>query len=284
MTLIEYRSYFRQKLSYLYKVEESDDLLKRIIRAYFNWEPVKFGLEPNYVLSKKEEEYLNSAMKELKKEKPLQYILGFSSFMDLKFEVNTSVLIPRPETEELVEWIVSDQELIRSKEILDIGTGSGCIAITLKHLRPRLHVSALDVSAKAIEVAENNGRNNSVKVQFHQADILTKKNWITSLDIIVSNPPYVLPSEKKQMKTNVIGYEPKLALFAPEDDPLLFYKKITEFAKQNLKSRGVLYFEINPIFVDELSLFLNENSFDSIEVRNDFLKRPRMVKALRSKK
>ena len=284
MTLIEYRSYFRQKLSYLYKVEESDDLLKRIIRAYFNWETVKFGLEPNYVLSKKEEEYLNSAMKELKKEKPLQYILGFSSFMDLKFEVNTSVLIPRPETEELVEWIVSDQELIRSKEILDIGTGSGCIAITLKHLRPRLHVSALDVSAKAIEVAENNGRNNSVKVQFHQADILTKKNWITSLDIIVSNPPYVLPSEKKQMKTNVIGYEPKLALFAPEDDPLLFYKKITEFAKQNLKSRGVLYFEINPIFVDELSLFLNENSFDSIEVRNDFLKRPRMVKALRSKK
>ena len=262
MTLIEYRSYFRQKLSYLYKVEESDDLLKRIIRAYFNWEPVKFGLEPNYVLSKKEEEYLNSAMKELKKEKPLQYILGFSSFMDLKFEVNTSVLIPRPETEELVEWIVSDQELIRSKEILDIGTGSGCIAITLKHLRPRLHVSALDVSAKAIEVAENNARNNSVKVQFHQADILTKKNWITSLDIIVSNPPYVLPSEKKQMKTNVIGYEPKLALFAPEDDPLLFYKKITEFAKQNLKSRGVLYFEINPIFVDELSLFLNENSFD----------------------
>jgi release factor glutamine methyltransferase len=284
MTLIEYKSYFRQKLSYIYKVEESDDLLKRIIKAYFNWEPVKFGLEPNYVISKKEEECLNSALKELKKEKPLQYILGFSLFMDLKFEVNTSVLIPRPETEELVEWIVSDEKLIRSKEVLDIGTGSGCIAITLKHLRSRLHVSALDISTKAIEVAENNARNNSVKVQFHQADILTKKNWITPLDIIVSNPPYVLPSEKKQMKTNVLGYEPKLALFAPEDDPLLFYKKITEFAKQNLKSRGALYFEINPIFVDELSLFLNENSFDSIEVRNDFHKLPRMVKALRGNK
>ena len=140
MTLIEYKSYFRQKLSYIYKVEESDDLLKRIIKAYFNWEPVKFGLEPNYVISKKEEECLNSPLEELKKEKPLQYILGFSSFMDLKFEVNTSVLIPRPETEELVEWIVSDEKLIRSKEVLDIGTGSGWMAITLKHLGSHLHV------------------------------------------------------------------------------------------------------------------------------------------------
>ena len=122
MTLIEYRSYFRLKLEFIYKVEESDDLLKRIIKAYFNWEPIKIGLEPNYVLSQKEEERLNLALNELKKEKPLQYILGNCSFMGLEFQVNSNVLIPRPETEELVQWIVNDEEIIQPKRVLDIGT------------------------------------------------------------------------------------------------------------------------------------------------------------------
>ena len=282
MTLIEYRSYFRLELKYIYKVEESDDLLKRIIKAYFNWEPIKIGLEPNYVLSQEEEERLNLALNELKKEKPLQYILGIGTFMGLEFQVNSNVLIPRPETEELVKWIVDDEETIRPKEVLDIGTGSGCVAVSLKHLRPHLQISALDVSEVALEVAENNAKINATDVEFYQTDILTKKDWGTPLDIIVSNPPYVLLSEKKQMKTNVLDYEPLLALFVPEEDPLLFYEKIIEFGKLNLKPRGVIYFEINPIFVNELSAFLRENGFDSVEVRSDFLERPRMIKAKKS--
>ena len=282
MTLIEYRSYFRLKLEFIYKVEESDDLLKRIIKAYFNWEPIKIGLEPNYVLSQKEEERLNLALNELKKEKPLQYILGNCSFMGLEFQVNSNVLIPRPETEELVQWIVNDEEIIQPKRVLDIGTGSGCVAVTLKHFLPHLQISALDISGEALKVAENNAQINATKVKFHQADILKKINWRTPLDIIVSNPPYVLPSEKKQMKTNVLNYEPLLALFVTEEDPLIFYKKIIEFAKHNLKQGGVIYFEINPIFVNELSAFLRENAFNSVEVRNDFLERPRMIRAKKS--
>tara|TARA_B100000767_G_scaffold274228_1_gene306575 strand:+ start:2371 stop:3219 length:849 start_codon:yes stop_codon:yes gene_type:complete len=282
MTLTEYRSYFRLKLEFIYKVEESDDLLKRLIRAYFNWEPVKIGLEPNYVLSQRERERLNIALNKLKKGKPIQYILGICSFMGLEFQVNSSVLIPRPETEELVQWIVNDEETIQSKEFLDIGTGSGCVAVSSKHLRPHLQISAIDVSVEALKVAENNAKINATNVQFYQADILTKKDWETPLDIIVSNPPYVLPSEKKQMKTNVLDYEPLLALFVPEEDPLLFYKKIIEFAKHNLSPRGAIYFEINPIFASELSAFLKENNFYSVEVRNDFLGHPRMIKAKKS--
>lgn len=282
MTLIEYRSYFRLKLEFICNVEESDDLLKRIIKAYFNWEPIKIGLEPNYVLSQKEEERLNLALNELKKEKPLQYILGNCLFMGLEFQVNSNVLIPRPETEELVQWIVNDEEIIQPKRVLDIGTGSGCIAVTLKHFLPHLQISAFDISGEALKVAENNAQINATKVKFHQVDILKKIDWRTPFDIIVSNPPYVLPSEKKQMKTNVLNYEPLLALFVTEEDPLLFYKKIIEFAKQNLKQGGVIYFEINPIFVNKLSAFLRENAFNSVEVRNDFLERPRMIRAKKS--
>ena len=282
MTLIEFRSYFRAQLKDVYVLEECDDFLKRLIQAYFKWEPIKIGLDPNYRLSLVEEEKLKLALIELKKERPLQYILGIAYFLDLELEVNAAVLIPRPETEELVHWILSDKDKLNPLTILDIGTGSGCIAISLKKTAQLWNVAALDVSEQALDVAHRNASKNEVSIQFHLEDILDKKQWLIPLDVIVSNPPYVVPSEKEQMLSNVLGYEPDLALFVPEEDPLLFYKRIIEFAHQNLKSSGALYFEINPIFVDELVTFFKKFTFDSVEVRNDYLNRPRMIKAIKS--
>lgn len=282
MTLIEFRSYFRAQLKDVYVLEECDDFLKRLIQAYFKWEPIKIGLDPNYRLSLVEEENLKLALIELKKERPLQYILGTAYFLDLELEVNTAVLIPRPETEELVHWILSDEDKLNPLTILDIGTGSGCIAISLKKTAQLWNVAALDVSEQALDVAHRNASKNEVSIQFHLEDILDKKQWLIPLDVIVSNPPYVVPSEKEQMLSNVLDYEPDLALFVPEEDPLLFYKRIIEFAHQNLKPSGALYFEINPIFVDELVTFFKKFTFDSVEVRNDYLNRPRMIKAIKS--
>ena len=282
MTLIEFRSYFRAQLKDVYVLEECDDFLKRLIQAYFKWEPIKIGLDPNYRLSLVEEEKLKLALIELKKERPLQYILGTAYFLDLELEVNAAVLIPRPETGELVHWILSDEDKLNPLTILDIGTGSGCIAISLKKTSQLWNVAALDVSEQALDVAHRNASKNEVSIQFYLEDILDKKQWLIPLDVIVSNPPYVLPSEKEQMLSNVLDYEPDLALFVTEEDPLLFYKRIIEFANQNLKPSGALYFEINPIFVDELVTFFKKFTFDSFEVRNDYLNRPRMIKAIKS--
>ena len=282
MKLIKFRSYFRSQLKQFYSLEQSDDFLKRIIKNYFGWDAVKFGLEPGYQLSDFELSKLQLALDDLEREKPLQYILGTTHFMDLHLEVNGSVLIPRPETEELVEWILENEVDASQKTFLDIGTGSGCIAIAIKQGAPKWRVSALDVSEKTLSTAIRNAKKNEQDVEFHLEDILNKLSWPTGLDVIVSNPPYVLPSEKAQMKNNVLDYEPDLALFVLEDDPLLFYKRIIEFAQDNLNQRGVLYFEINPIFVEELSSYLKNHNFESIEVKNDFLKKPRMIKAVKS--
>ncbi len=282
MTLIEFRSYFRAQLKDVYVLEACDDFLKRLMQAYFKWEPIKIGLDPNYKLTAEEEEKLRLALIELKKERPLQYILGTAYFLDLEFEVNPAVLIPRPETEELAHWILSGENKRNSLTVLDIGTGSGCIAISLKKAAQQWNVAALDVSEQALEVAGRNAKKNQVSIQLHLEDILVKKEWLSLLDVIVSNPPYVVPSEKAQMLSNVLDNEPDLALFVPEEDPLLFYKRIIDFAAQNLKPSGALYFEINPIFVDELVPFFKKFTFESVEVRNDYLNRPRMIKAIKS--
>ena len=282
MKLIEFRSYFRSQLKEVSSVEQSDDFLKRITQNYFGWDAVKFGLEPDYQLSDFELSKLSLALRDLEGEKPLQYILGTSHFMNLDFEVNSFVLIPRPETEELVEWILKNENDASPKTILDIGTGSGCIAIALKQGAPKWKISAVDVSENALSVAKKNAKNNELDVEFYLEDILDEPSWPIGLDIIVSNPPYVLPSEKGKMKNNVLAYEPDLALFVPENDPLLFYNRIIEFGQKNLNQGGALYFEINPIFVKELYSFLKNHNFESVEVRKDFLKKPRMIKAVKS--
>lgn len=281
MTLLEIRAYYRLQLKEIFSIAECDDLLKRLMFFYFGWESIKIGLEPHYQLSEEEKKKLLNSLEELKTHKPLQYILEKASFMELEFEVNSSVLIPRPETEDLVRWILKDEATLKQKHVLDIGTGSGCIAVSLKHNAPTWELTGLDISEEVLVVAKQNAINNKTEVKFKHHDILLNSSWSKPLDIIVSNPPYILPSEKKQMKKNVLNYEPKQALYVPEDKPLLFYKKIISFAQKNLLSKGVLYLEINPFFVEELSAFLKIHTFDYVQVKNDFLNKPRMIRAIK---
>jgi len=215
----------------------------------------------------------------LKAQEPIQYILGTTEFYGLTFKVNEHTLIPRPETEELVDWVLSnlhDQD--RVLDILDIGTGSGCIAISLAKNIPTARVSGLDISEKALEVAQENAVKNQVLVSFCKKDILETTALKNKYDVMVSNPPYVRQLEKKAMNANVLDYEPGLALFVPNEDPLLFYRKIAQLALVSLQTRGWLYFEINEYLSKEMDVLLKDIGFANIEIKKDFREVPRMIK------
>ena len=241
------------------------------------------------------------ALESLKQEQPIQYILGDTEFYGLPFKVNNHVLIPRPETEELVEWVFSEVEDLNSEiRILDIGTGSGCIAISLAKQLTNAEVFALDVCKEALKTAKQNAELNNVKVEFIEADILkwnqesriknqefffgkdVSKRQKGLFDIIVSNPPYVRNQEKQQMKGNVLDNEPHLALFVEDDNPLQFYNAITEFAKNNLNKNGKLFFEINEYLGSEMIQLLKTNNFIDLELKQDIFKKDRMIKGLLS--
>jgi len=223
---------------------------------------------------------IHFAVKALKQQKPLQYALGETEFQGMRFKVNESVLIPRPETEELVELIVKEMQDVKGLHILDIGTGSGCIAVSLSKLLDA-NVYAVDVSENALEVASGNANLNNVEVDFMLIDILSenaKASLPKNLDIIVSNPPYVREMEKKMMQSNVLDYEPDLALFVEDDDPLIFYKTITEIASLSLSKNGQLWFEINEYLARE-TLQLVEKHFDKVILINDYKGAPRFIMA-----
>lgn len=220
------------------------------------------------------------AVKDLLKNKPIQYIIGETEFCDLKFKVNENVLIPRPETSELVHLIVNSQRSTANSQqsILDIGTGSGCIAISLAKMISGSEVYALDISEKALEVAKENAVNNNVEVTFIHDDILSLKNKIdTKFDIIVSNPPYVRELEKAEMRDNVLNWEPHNALFVSDNNPLIFYRIILEFAKSHLKENGEIWFEINEFLGKEMTELCNEMGFSQVEVFNDFRGKERVL-------
>ncbi len=229
---------------------------------------------------------LNDILKQLKKGKPIQYILGHTEFYGLPFKVGPPVLIPRPETEELVEWAISSvgpqQCWGAAGSILDIGTGSGCIAIALKKHLPGFKVSAIDISDDALAIAAENARLNNVDVTFFNADILNIKSEIEipKFEIIISNPPYVTLRDKTQMHKNVIDFEPHTALFVPEDDPLVFYKAIADFAIKNLAPNGLLFFEINESFGEETIKLLADKGFKNKELRKDMSGRDRMIRCM----
>ena len=282
MKTIEFRNHFYKELEEVYPVTEVQSFLKRLIQFYFKWDPTFISTHPNYILNKSEITQLNFALLELKKNRPIQYILNEAFFMGHSFYVNESVLIPRPETEELVSWILFDFFLSNNKlNVLDIGTGSGCISISLLKVNPKLNITGIDVSSLAIEVAKKNAKRHKVDVCFLQRNIIALSNWEQSLDVIVSNPPYIKPEEKPEMFSNVLDYEPHLALFTPEDDSLFFYKKITSFAEKNLKTDGLLYFEINPKYMESLKKMISSYSFKDIVVRNDIFGKNRMLKAVK---
>jgi release factor glutamine methyltransferase len=231
------------------------------------------------IVSAKNITAFDMAMLRLKKQEPIQYILGTTEFYGLTFKVNEHTLIPRPETEELVDWVLSnlhDQDSVL--DILDIGTGSGCIAISLAKNIPTARVSGLDISEKALEVAQENAVKNQVLVSFCKKDILETTALKNKYDVMVSNPPYVRQLEKKAMNVNVLDYEPGVALFVPNEDPLLFYRKITQLAMVSLQTRGWLYFEINEYLSKEMDVLLKDIGFANIEIKKDFREVPRMIK------
>jgi release factor glutamine methyltransferase len=225
-----------------------------------------------------ESEHINRILESLKQSEPIQYVLGEAGFCGLKFMVNPSVLIPRQETEELVDWVLKSG-INRESRILDIGTGSGCIAISLKKQNPGFDVFAIDISSEAIDMAKKNARLNDVQVNFSRADILNPVGFEAGgFDVIASNPPYVRESEKTMMGKNVLLYEPETALFVPDSDPLKFYRAIAAFAGKNLARGGFLFFEINEALGEEVAALLSEK-FCNIESRKDLNGKDRMVKA-----
>ena len=279
MLLREIKNIYHSELDAIYKQEEVDSFFYLVIEHYLKLERFVLALTPKIVVSKIDEQPLFEALGQLKLEKPIQYILGATQFMDLDFKVNENVLIPRPETEELVRWIIDDFEKIENKEIniLDIGTGSGCMAISMAKYLKNAKVDALDISEKALEVAKENAFLNKVEVGFIQADIFKLEYLEEKYDIIVSNPPYVRMLEKEQMMSNVIENEPELALYVEDKNPLVFYRKICEFAKSNLKKEGCLYFEINQYLGKETKALL-ENNFSDLELHKDMFGNDGMLK------
>jgi len=279
MLLREIKNIYHNELDAIYKREEVDSFFYLVIEYYLDLERFILALKPYLVVTKAEEQPLFEALGQLKLEKPIQYILGSTQFMDLEFKVNENVLIPRPETEELVRWVIDDFEFLGKKEIdiLDIGTGSGCIAISLAKYLKNAKVDALEISENALEVAKQNALLNTVEVGFMHADIFSLASLEEKYDIIVSNPPYVRMLEKDQMRSNVIENEPALALFVEDKDPLLFYRKISEFAKTNLKKGGCLYFEINQYLAQE-TMALLERDFYEVELQKDMFGNDRLLK------
>jgi release factor glutamine methyltransferase len=219
-------------------------------------------------------------VKRLKKYEPIQYILGATEFYGMRLKVNKNVLIPRPETEELVDWIKLSHSQNHELKILDIGTGSGCIPIALKKHLPKSKVSGIDVSESALELAKENASANQVEVDFSNIDIRNKEEWkpLGKFDIIVSNPPYVLDKEKSEMRKNVLDYEPELALFVEDDDPLIFYRYILDFTQSHLETDGEIYFELNENFGDDLKELCQQKGFGNCELKKDLSGKIRMLR------
>lgn len=224
---------------------------------------------------------LNKIFGRLMEGEPVQYVLGRAEFSGRWFNVRPGVLIPRPETEELCAWITADSKASGSPKVLDIGTGSGCIAITLQLDMPESKVTAWDISADALDVARENAQRFGANVNFVKQDALNAKpegEW----DVIVSNPPYICEKEKKDMAVNVLEHEPHTALFVPDADPLLFYRAITRLAVQTLSKGGRLYFEINPIYADDTCRMMRAEGMTAVELRSDMYGKQRMAKGVKA--
>jgi release factor glutamine methyltransferase len=265
-----------------YDKEEARALIYWLAEDFFGATRTKLVLKPNWRLSESEMLKLHFAYKELKNYKPVQYILGHVPFMDLSLSVSPDVLIPRPETEQLVDWIFH-QESSGGQFVLDAGTGSGCIALSLKKQWPDALVYGYDNSIKALEIAKTNARLNNLEVTFFEANMCIEVLPDGILfDIIVSNPPYVLDSEHQVMRPNVLDYEPHRALFVGDDDPLRFYKAILIQSRQSLKPNGRVYFEINEQMGDQMTVLLKEMNYSEICVKRDLNDKVRFISGVKN--
>ena len=290
MLLKQYKAHFFNSLKNIQDEQEIESFFFILTEYLHNLKRVDVALNPNFELTNEEVEKWNAILSELQQEKPIQYITGEAWFYGLKFEVNENTLIPRPETEELVEWILNSPITQRPSPItiLDIGTGTGCIPISLKANLPQANVSAIDVSEKALDVAKRNAELNKVEINFIEANILEVEDLSqlpspnfhhpSSYNIIVSNPPYVRNLEKQEIKKNVLDYEPHLALFVEDTDALLFYRKIAQLALKNLSPNGLLFFEINQYLGKETVELLESLGFKNIELKKDIYGNDRMIR------
>ena len=279
MKLIEARNQFRTSLKGLHTVAECDYYFKMILSSLLDIDPISIALEPNLNLQSSQQSKLKSVLEDLLTEKPLQYILGEVPFRKLNLKVNSSVLIPRPETEELVGWILEDYtKLNRKVELIDLGTGSGCIALSLKKEQSFFSVYALDIDQPILDLVQQNAEKNKLEINCIKGDINDLHKLKLKVEVIVSNPPYITPKEKEEIKNNVLNFEPHQALFVPQDNPLLYHQKILEYAEENLKSKGRIYFEINPLFESEMEALIF--SFDSYTItkRLDIFGKIRMLR------
>jgi release factor glutamine methyltransferase len=299
MTLKNFRTYFTDTLQEIYLKTEIDTFFFLLIEEKLNLQRVDTVMQPDFLIADANLSELKIILKRLQKEEPIQYILGNTEFYGLPFKVNKNTLIPRPETEELVEWIIREVTELQSNKvaklvmdatstmneeksisIIDIGTGTGCIPISLAKNLNNVKISAIDVSSEALIVAQQNATLNNVDISFLEMDILETKELPQKYNLIVSNPPYVRELEKVEISNNVLENEPHLALFVEDDNPLIFYSKIADLAKIHLKKEGLLFFEINQYLGKETVAMLKHKGFNSIKLKKDLFGNDRMVKAI----
>lgn len=279
-TLKEAFQNFQSLIQRNYEIEEARSISQIVFKEILGYDTIQLILNENDLLPASIFEQLDYIAFQLNEHKPIQYIMGHTEFYGLQFEVNESVLIPRPETEELVDWIIKDHKDDQSLNILDIGTGSGCIPITLKYNIPQAKVNTIDVSKEAIAIALKNSLKNNVELFIHHQDVLQLEQLDADYDVIVSNPPYVLESEKSEMRRNVLDYEPSLALFVNDNDPLVFYKKIINLIENTSTKATHLYFEINESYADELIKLFDNKNWQRPELRKDIRGKDRMIKSV----
>ena len=266
MTLQDFKLKMISELSSIYEMDELNSIFNILSEEYLKIPRSKILLADEIDLSESNQTLFQSALERLKTHEPVQYVIDKTSFMDMEFKVNSSVLIPRPETEELVRLMLDED--LDGKEILDIGTGSGCNAISLAKCLPNAKVTALDISKDALKVAKENAKLNNVDIHFINADIFKYKSD-KKYDIIVSNPPYVTDSEQELMQNNVVKYEPKGALFISDYNPLLYYKTILNFSKLSLNKHGKIYFEINENYKDEIIELVHNYGYSNVDCKLD---------------
>lgn len=287
MKLVDVKLLFRKELADIFSTQTIEYYFKVICDYLYKWDPIYIALNLDKELTIEQEKKFIEIIEVLARHKPLQYITAEAHFLGRTYHVDERVMIPRPETEQLVEWVLSDTlNLTNRSSVLDIGTGSGCIAISLVLNNDMLNVHAIEKYPDTLKLAKRNASKFGANIKFYQADITSLETMkdLKLSDVIVSNPPYVTPSDRSQMEKNVLDWEPHQALFVPQENPLIYYQHILDFAVYNLVPEGTIYFEINPLFKKEIQKLLQEKGYDAIQFRKDKFDCIRMVKAIKSAK
>ncbi len=288
LTIKDLFDHFLQELSSIYDENEARNVTYRVFENVFKARKLDIQRHFSQQVSDDQKQLLDELLKRLKQNEPVQYVTGEATFYGLTFKVTPQIMIPRPETEELVQWVVNEcrkrfPQKQGSPSILDIGTGTGCIAIVLKKLLPKATVIGTDYADEIIEIANNNAKRQNVKAKFMTQDIFEEKKWkkIGPYDVVVSNPPYISDEEKAHMDEHVLAYEPEKALFPAKNDPLSFYTKISSFAQQRLNNGGLLFFELNQYKAKDIETIVEEHGFEDIVVKKDMNNNERLLRAIK---